>query len=154
MVSMSSGFEDFEDLDIDPKTIATVRHQALQLALIFMCGVGQLSPGAYFLRVDLFPSLVLVRASVMMVVRCLNYHRQFIKSPETEQYTFEAVLLLAILANFHKSDAARLNPYLHRIRETHDRDLMDKICWASNFALDATVKCVFVAFPHERFLTH
>ena len=38
-----------------------IRHQALQLALVFMCGVGQLSPGAYFLRKDLFPSLVLVR---------------------------------------------------------------------------------------------
>ncbi|KAF5368476.1 hypothetical protein D9758_002263 [Tetrapyrgos nigripes] len=108
---------------VNPAVQATVRHQALQLALIFMCGVGQLSPGAYFLRKDLYPSLVL-----------------FIKSPETDQYTFEAVLLLAILANFHKSDAAKLNPYLKRIRETNDRDLMGKICWASNFALDATVK--------------
>ena len=34
-----------------------------------------------------------------------------------EQYTFEAILLLAILANYHKSDAAKLNPYLKRTRE-------------------------------------
>ncbi|KAF8899008.1 hypothetical protein BD779DRAFT_1486579 [Infundibulicybe gibba] len=100
-----------------------IRHQVLQLALTFMCGVTQLSPGAYFLRRDLFPSIII-----------------FIKSPDTQRYTFEAILLLAILANFHKSDAAKLNPYLQRIRDTRDEDLMRKICWASNFALDAAIK--------------
>ncbi|KAJ7361563.1 hypothetical protein DFH08DRAFT_844550 [Mycena albidolilacea] len=102
------------DLDVD------IRHQVLQLALIFMCGVGQLSPGAYFLRRDLFPSIV-----------------AFIKAPETEVFTFEAILLLSLLANFHKS---KQNPYIQRIQETDDKDLMRKICWASNFALDAAVK--------------
>ncbi|KAJ7808228.1 hypothetical protein B0H14DRAFT_2870596 [Mycena olivaceomarginata] len=92
----------------------------LDLALIFMCGVGQLSPGAYFLRRDLFPSIV-----------------TFIKAPETEVFTFEAILLLSLLANFHKS---KQNPYIQRIQETDDKDLMRKICWASNFALDAAVK--------------
>ncbi|CAK5264497.1 unnamed protein product, partial [Mycena citricolor] len=96
------------------------RHQVLQLTLTFMCGIGQLSPGAYFLRLDLFPSIA-----------------SFIKSPETEMYTFEAVLLLTLLANFHKSKS---NPYLQRIHETDDQDLMRKICWASNFALDAVIK--------------
>lgn len=38
-----------------------IRHQALQAALIYMCGIGQLSPGAYFLRRDLFPSIAVVR---------------------------------------------------------------------------------------------
>ncbi|KAJ7631175.1 hypothetical protein FB45DRAFT_917728 [Roridomyces roridus] len=103
-----------EDIPVD------IRHQVLQLALIFMCGVGQLSPGAYFLRRDLYPSIV-----------------SFIKAPETEIYTFEAILLLAVLANFHKS---KQNPYLQRISESEDKDLMRKICWASNFALDAVVK--------------
>jgi hypothetical protein len=46
---------------------------------------------------------------------------QFVKSPDTEHYTFEAVLLLAILANFHKSDAAKLNPYLKCIQDTQDK---------------------------------
>ncbi|KAJ7207390.1 hypothetical protein B0H12DRAFT_1158810 [Mycena haematopus] len=69
-----------------------------------MCGVGQLSPGAYFLRRDLFPAIV-----------------SFIKAPETEIYTFEAILLLSVLANFHKS---KQNPYIQRIRETDDKDLM------------------------------
>ncbi|KIM88668.1 hypothetical protein PILCRDRAFT_24417, partial [Piloderma croceum F 1598] len=63
-----------------------------------------------------------------------------IKSPDTERFTFEAILLLSILANFHKSDAAKLNPYLSRIKETDDKDLMQKICWASNYAADAAVK--------------
>lgn len=41
---------------------ATIRHQVLQVALIYMCGVAQLSPGAYFLRRDLFPAIVTVRS--------------------------------------------------------------------------------------------
>ncbi|KAK1232414.1 hypothetical protein PQX77_004444 [Marasmius sp. AFHP31] len=112
-----------EETLVDSSTPEHVQHQALQLALVFMCGVGQLSPGAYFLRKDLFPSLV-----------------SFMKAPETERYTFEACLLLAILANFHKSDAAKLNPYLQRIKDTDDAELMRKICWAANFALYTAVR--------------
>ncbi|KAK0233651.1 hypothetical protein IW262DRAFT_1452216 [Armillaria fumosa] len=102
---------------------ATTRHQILQLGLIFMCGISQLSPGAYFLRRNLFPSIV-----------------AFIKGSDTEQYTFEAVLFLAVLADFHKSDAARLNPYLSQIKETRDIDLMKKISWAANFALVTSIR--------------
>lgn len=65
---------------------------------------------------------------------------QVITSPDTERYTFEAALLLALLANFHKSDAAKLNPYLKRITEAKDAGLMQKITWASNFAADAVIK--------------
>lgn len=65
---------------------------------------------------------------------------QFIKGSDTEQYTFEAVLFLALLADFHKSDAARLNPYLSQIKETKDTDLMKKVCWAVTFALVASIK--------------
>ncbi|KDQ63275.1 hypothetical protein JAAARDRAFT_147418 [Jaapia argillacea MUCL 33604] len=100
-----------------------LRHQALQLAIVFMCGVNQLSPGAYFLRLDLFPSICTL-----------------IKSPETRSFTFEAVALLSILANFHKSDSANLNIYLQRIRDVDDRDLMWNICWATSSALDAATK--------------
>lgn len=66
--------------------------------------------------------------------------RQLVKSPETERYTFEATLLLSFLANFHRSDAARLNPYLQHIQDTSDTELMRKICWAANFACDAAVR--------------
>ncbi|KAL1737414.1 hypothetical protein EV714DRAFT_266217 [Schizophyllum commune] len=105
--------------DIPP----AIRHQALQVALTFMCGVSQLSPGAYFLRIDLFPVITTI-----------------ITSPETEQFTFEAALLLAILANYHKSDAATLNPYNQSLKGTKDRKLLEKICWASNFALNTAIK--------------
>ncbi|KAG1885479.1 hypothetical protein F4604DRAFT_103814 [Suillus subluteus] len=100
-----------------------LRHQVLQLAVVFTCSISQLSPGAYFLRRDLFPCIAKV-----------------ITSPDTQRFTFEALLLLSILANFHKSDAAKLNPYLQRIRDTQDTELMRKICWATGFALDAAVK--------------
>ncbi|KAH9898211.1 hypothetical protein C8Q73DRAFT_834250 [Cubamyces lactineus] len=102
---------------------ASLRHEVLQMAVIFVCGISQLSPGAYFLRHDHFPSIVTT-----------------ITSPDTEQYTFEAALLLALLANFHKSDAAKLNPYLRCIRETTNEDLMRGICWAANFAAAAVVR--------------
>ncbi|KAG2155581.1 hypothetical protein DEU56DRAFT_943416, partial [Suillus clintonianus] len=101
----------------------TLRHQVLQLAIVFTCSISQLSPGAYFLRRDLFPCIAKV-----------------ITSPDTQRFTFEASLFLSILTNFHKSDAAKLNPYLQRIRDTQDIELMRKICWAAGFALDAAVK--------------
>ncbi|RPD55914.1 DUF1741-domain-containing protein [Lentinus tigrinus ALCF2SS1-6] len=104
-------------------TSASLRHEALQLAVIFVCGISQLSPGAYFLRHDLFSCIVTT-----------------VTSPDTEQFTFEAILLLALLANFHKSDAAKLNPYLKRIRETQDEDFMRMTCWAANFAASAVAK--------------
>lgn len=44
------------------------------------------------------------------------------------------------MGNFHKSDAAKLNSYLLRIRGTKDEELMQSICWAANFALDTAVK--------------
>lgn len=108
-----------------------------------MCGVAQLSPGAYFLRRDLFSSITNVRVNIRIVNSnspLIMIPVQFILSPDTEQYTFEAILLLAVLANFHKSDAAKLNPYLLKMKRTQDKELMRKICWASNFGLDAAVK--------------
>ncbi|KAI0830497.1 hypothetical protein BC628DRAFT_1312831 [Trametes gibbosa] len=107
----------------NPSASASLRHEVLQMAIILVCGISQLSPGAYFLRHDLFPSIVAT-----------------ITSPDTGQFTFEAVLLLALLANFHKSDAAKMNPYLGRIHDANDEALMRKICWAANYAASAVVK--------------
>ncbi|THH13581.1 hypothetical protein EW146_g6658 [Bondarzewia mesenterica] len=112
-----------DDILGDAAAPASLRHEVLQLAIIFMCGINQLSPGAYFLRRDLFSSIISI-----------------VKHPDTEKFTFEALLLLSLLANFHKSDAAKLNPYIRRIAETDDKDLMQKVCWASNFAAAAAVK--------------
>jgi len=57
-------------------------------------------------------------------------------------FTFEATLLLSLLANFHKAEAANLNPYRQLIRESIDHELFAKICWAINFAFDAAIKSV------------
>ncbi|KAF7979433.1 hypothetical protein HWV62_42574 [Athelia sp. TMB] len=88
-----------------------------------MCSIGQLSPGAYFLRRNLFPSII-----------------AFIKEKETGRFTFEAVLLLGVLANFHKFEAARLNPYLLQIKSFEDEEAMYKIAWAANFAANSVIK--------------
>ena len=45
----------------DQAATSKLKHSALQLALILVSGLGQLSPGAYFLRTDLFPAIVDVR---------------------------------------------------------------------------------------------
>lgn len=38
----------------------SLRHQVLQLAIVFTCSINQLSPGAYLLRRDLFPAIAKV----------------------------------------------------------------------------------------------
>ncbi|KNZ76994.1 Chromatin structure-remodeling complex subunit rsc9 [Termitomyces sp. J132] len=81
------------------------------------------APRAYFLRCDLFSSIT-----------------TFIKSCDKERFVSEAALLLAILANFHKSDAGKLNPYLKCIRSTQDAELMRKICWAVNKELMSSIQ--------------
>ena len=63
-----------------------------------------------------------------------------IKSPDTTAFTFEATLLLSLLADFHKAEAANLNPYLRRIRESTDHELFAKVCWAIDFAFDTATK--------------
>lgn len=100
-----------------------LRHEVLQLAVVFMCGVNQLSPGAYLLRKDLFLAIVAI-----------------IRGLETGRFTFEALLLLALLSNFHKSDAAKLNPFLQHIGEITDVDVLRKACWAAEFTAATTIK--------------
>jgi len=63
-----------------------------------------------------------------------------IKSPDTTAFTFEATLLLSLLANFHRAEAANLNSYLRQIRESTDQGLFEKICWAIDFAFDTATK--------------
>ncbi|KIJ24304.1 hypothetical protein M422DRAFT_274945, partial [Sphaerobolus stellatus SS14] len=107
-----------EDTMGDEEAPVELRHRALQLGLVFMCGVNQLSPGAYFLRRDLYPAL-----------------SSMILSPKTGQFAFEATLLLAILANFHRSDAAKTNPYLNRLKQSTDAELMKKFTWIIAYAV-------------------
>lgn len=65
---------------------------------------------------------------------------QLIKSPATTRYSFEAFLLLAVLASYHRVDAASLNPYLKHIQETHDDVLMHGLLWVTRFACARSVK--------------
>jgi len=118
----------FFSLSIADNSSANIRHQVLQLALTYICGVSQLSTGAYFLRRDFFPPIISVRRRQLVLSTrswvLSSITLKLVKSPEMEQYTFEAILFLAILANYHKLDAAKLNPYLKRIRETMDTDVL------------------------------
>jgi hypothetical protein len=108
-----------------------------------MCSIGQLSPGAYFLRRDFFPSIVSVRLFDELCIHLIiNTFMKLVKSPETEQFAFDTVLFLAILANYHKSDAAKLNPYLKRIRNSSDGDFMRQLSRASNSAVQTAIKYV------------
>ena len=109
-----------------------------------MTGLAQLSPGAYFLRTDLFPAIVDVRPIPLLGVICRSdspfHSSQTILGPDTRKHTFEAMLLLALLANFHKSDAAHQNPYLAQIKQTQSRDLLRMIASAADLTVEAVVK--------------
>ncbi|KAG8686698.1 hypothetical protein FRC09_013964 [Ceratobasidium sp. 395] len=107
----------------DENESGEMRHCALQLTLALKCGLGQLSPGAYFMAQDMFPAII-----------------SLIRSPATARYSFEALLLLSVLANYHRADAASLNPYLKHIRETRDDVLMQRLLWVARFAFTRTVK--------------
>lgn len=107
----------------DDNAPAGLRHEVLQLAVVFMCGINQLSPGAYLLRGDLFPTIISI-----------------IRGRETGRFTFEALVLLTLLSNFHKSDAAKLNPFLRHTGEIRDVKVLRKMCWAAEFAAAATAR--------------
>jgi hypothetical protein len=109
----------------DESLTPAIRHQVLQLALVFMCSMDQLSPGAYFLRRDFTPVII-----------------SFITNPDTERYSFEAILLLSSLANFHKQETAGLSPVLVHLRDSDDAILVEKVVWASNFAMETAIRCV------------
>lgn len=85
---------------------AALRHRTLQLALLIVSTVGQGSLVAYFLRRDLFSTLV-----------------AFIADPETKMFAFEATLLLGLLANYRKCEAR--NPYGVRIEDFVEEGVME-----------------------------
>ena len=67
-----------------------------------------------------------------------------IRGTGTGRFTFEVLLLLALLSNFHKSDAAKLNPFLRHIGEITDVEVLRRVCWAAEFAAGATVRWGFL----------
>ncbi|KAL5519495.1 hypothetical protein ACEPAH_1178 [Sanghuangporus vaninii] len=112
-----------EEVLLDETAPPTLKHAVLRLTLVFASSVGQLSPGAYLLRRNLFPAL-----------------SGFAKTPETQEYTFEAVVLLSILAGFHRTDSPRLNGYLREIEKTEDREFLRAFVYAANYKLDSVIK--------------
>ncbi|KAH8835505.1 hypothetical protein DL96DRAFT_1702483 [Flagelloscypha sp. PMI_526] len=127
MVQSDKTFSDFvslvESTISHPGLDPAFRHQVLQLGFLFMLRMSQLSPGAYFLRRDIFPSL------------CF-----FIKDPDTTRYTFEAVLFLTLLSNFHKqNNMSKQNIYLKHLTGLTDRKVLGSICWAANYVLQLAI---------------
>ncbi|KAK4056590.1 hypothetical protein OIO90_002438 [Microbotryomycetes sp. JL221] len=76
----------------------TLRHRTLQLALVIVASLNQSSVTAYFLRRDMFSTLV-----------------KFMSDDESAPYVYESSLLLGLLANFRKFEAR--NPYGVRIED-------------------------------------
>ncbi|KLO13756.1 hypothetical protein SCHPADRAFT_873602 [Schizopora paradoxa] len=107
----------------DESASADIKHRVLQLAVVFACSINQLSPGAYLLRKNFFPALL-----------------KMIKDPETQAFGFEAALLLAIISNFHRTDAAKLNPCLQSVKEVEDREMLKCICYTANYTMDSVIK--------------
>ena len=92
------------------------------------------------MRGDLFPAIVSVGVHCLFLLVWTYNRPQVIRGPETGRFTFEALLLLALLSNFHKSDAAKLNPFLRYIGEITDVEVLRKVCWAAEFAAATTVR--------------
>ncbi|GAA5971807.1 hypothetical protein JCM11641_001521 [Rhodosporidiobolus odoratus] len=85
-----------------------LRHRILQLALVFVASVNEGAHNAYFLRRDLFSTLV-----------------SFIADGETRQFAFESTLLLGLLASYRKEEAR--NPYGVRIEDFVEEGVMTRI---------------------------
>ncbi|GAA6061252.1 hypothetical protein JCM10212_000693 [Sporobolomyces blumeae] len=92
----------------DSELQVTLRHSTLQLALFLVSSLGVSPATAFFLRRDLFSSLV-----------------SFISDPRTQQYTFEASLLIGLLANYRKCEVK--NAYRTRIEDFVEEEVMSRI---------------------------
>lgn len=92
--------------------------------------VSQGSLNAYFLRRDLFSTLV-----------------SFIANEDTKQFAFESTLLLGLLANFRKSEAR--NPYGVRIEDFVEEGVMT-VRTSSLFAVENASSWLFSAAHNRR----
>jgi len=85
-------------------TSASLRHSTLRLTLSLVTHLGSSSLVTYFLRRDLFSSLI-----------------SFISDDSTKPHAHEAVILIGLLAG-HKSDGK--NPYATRIQDFVEEGIM------------------------------
>ncbi|SCZ98558.1 BZ3500_MvSof-1268-A1-R1_Chr7-1g09200 [Microbotryum saponariae] len=97
------------DHTLQDRSLATpLRHRTLQLALVLVASIDQGSINAYFLRRDLFSTLV-----------------QFMTDDATCQFSFESALLLGLLANYRQHEAR--NPYRVRIEDMVEETVMARL---------------------------
>ncbi|KDE09136.1 hypothetical protein MVLG_00850 [Microbotryum lychnidis-dioicae p1A1 Lamole] len=97
------------DHTLQDRNLATpLRHRTLQLALVLVASIDQGSINAYFLRRDLFSTLV-----------------QFMTEDATCQFSFESALLLGLLANYRQHEAR--NPYRVRIEDMVEETVMARV---------------------------
>lgn len=69
-----------------------------------------------------------------------SFMSKIIKDPATQAFAFEAALLSAIISNFHRTDAAKLNPCLRSVKEVEDREMLKCICFTANYTMDSVIK--------------
>lgn len=98
------------------------RHRAIELGLIFMCSIDQLSPGAYFLRHDFLRATCKVRLALRKMANSLWHGYQFIRRCDDPSYS-QPFLFISSLVNYHRTDAAQLNPYPAQLVELDDREV-------------------------------
>ncbi|TIB75277.1 hypothetical protein E3Q24_00153 [Wallemia mellicola] len=117
-----------------PERDSIIIHRTLHLTLLFACGVNQGAIGAFFQRRDLFNSLI-----------------QIISSPTTTAFTYEATLLIGVLANYHKAQAQNLNRYLRRVRDFVETDVMKKIILITSTAMEKCISEYHNRYPTRSF---
>ncbi|RIA97875.1 hypothetical protein C1645_751412 [Glomus cerebriforme] len=91
--------------------ITEVRHEALRLAIVVVCGnnnINQNSINGYFMKNDIFDSLI-----------------ELIITPKMSHMAYEAIMLLDILANYNKHESK--NPYLIKLIDIKDEAVFEKI---------------------------
>lgn len=105
-----------------------------------MCGVNQLSPGAFFIRATEFlPITLSVRGSPLRHLQ-RRMLLQTLRTSRSATYSAECALFLTFLCNYHKSDAATLNPFLKGLKETQDAAAYAQMCICIQVICASTVK--------------
>jgi len=72
----------------------------------------------------------------------LTWLSQLLRSSQNATFSAECSLLLALLANYHRSDASALNAFLRGIKDTRDTAALAQICSSIQIICASAVKCV------------
>jgi hypothetical protein len=101
------------------------RSRAIEVGLVFMCSIDQLSPGAYFLRRDFLQGTC--KVSIFLFHRNkLTNSMQAIRQISDPANPAHGFLFLSSLNNYHRTDAAQLNPYPAQLTALKDHEVFQK----------------------------